>query len=47
MTVAGFEEMVGGIRNLEKALNGEKEKKILDIEIPLIQKLRSHIKSKN
>jgi hypothetical protein len=47
MTVAGFEEMVGGIRNLEKALNGEKNKKILDIEIPLIQKLRSHIKSKN
>ena len=47
MTVAGFEEMVGGIRNLEKALNGEKDKKILEIEIPLIKKLRSHIKSKN
>ena len=47
MTVAGFVEMVGGIRNLEKALNGEKDKKILEIEIPLIKKLRSHIKSKN
>ena len=47
MTVAGFEEMVGGIRNLEKALNGEKDKKILEIEMPLIKKLRSHIKSKN
>jgi N-acetylneuraminate synthase len=47
LTVAGFEEMVGGIRTLEKALNGEKDKKILDIEIPVVEKLRSHIKNKN
>ena len=46
LTIAGFEEMVGGIRTLEKALNGEKDKKILDIEIPVVQKLRSHIKIK-
>ena len=44
MTISGFEEMVGGIRTIELALQGEKDKKILDIEIPIMQKLRSHIK---
>jgi sialic acid synthase SpsE len=46
LTIPGFEEMIGGIRSLEMALNGEKNKKILDIEVPVIKKLRSHIKIK-
>lgn len=46
MTIAGFEEMIGGIRTIEKAINGEKKKFILDIEIPMVQKLRSHIRNK-
>ena len=44
LTIAGFYEMVGGIRTLEKALNGQKNKEILDIELEVAKKLRSHIK---
>ena len=43
-TIAGFYEMVGGIRTLEKALKGEKTKEILDIEQEVSKKLRAHIK---
>lgn len=44
MTIQGFEELIGGIRTIEKCLNGPKEKKILEIEKPVMKKLRSHIK---
>lgn len=44
MTVLGFEEMVGGIRTIELSFGQDKEKKILDIEIPVMKKLRAHIK---
>ena len=42
MTIAGFEEMIGGIRTIELSL--VKRKKILDIEIQVMKKLRAHIK---
>ena len=45
VTIAGFYEMVGGIRTLEKALNGEKTKEILKIEHEVSKKLRAHIKT--
>ena len=44
MTVLGFEEMIGGIRTIELSFGQDKEKKILDIEIPVMKKLRAHIK---
>jgi len=44
LTIAGFYEMVGGIRTLEKALSGQKNKEILDIEQEVAKKLRAHIK---
>ena len=47
MTIAGFEEMIGGIRTIELSLGQEKEKKILDIEIQVMKKLRAHIKKIN
>ena len=45
VTIAGFSEMVGGIRTLEKALNGEKTKEVLEIESEVAKKLRAHIKN--
>ena len=46
LTIAGFSELVGGIRIIEKALNGQQNKEILDVEIPIAKKLRGHIKTK-
>lgn len=46
LSSAGFTEMVGGIRIIEKAINGFKEKFVLDIEKPVALKLRSHINIK-
>jgi len=39
-----FKELIGGVRKIEKAINGDKEKKILDIEKEVALKLRSHLK---
>ena len=44
LTVNGFFELVGGVREIEKALKGNLKKEILEIEIPIAKKLRSHIK---
>ena len=44
MTLRGFEELIGGLRNIELAINGSKEKKILEIEKSVMEKLRAHIK---
>ena len=44
MTLRGFEELVGGIRIIELAINGSKEKNVLEIEKPVMEKLRAHIK---
>ena len=44
MTLRGFEELVGGIRIIELAIHGSKEKNILEIEKPVMEKLRAHIK---
>jgi N-acetylneuraminate synthase len=38
-----FKELIGGIRKIEKAINGDKNKKILEIEKPVAKKLRAHI----
>ena len=46
ITPEGFENLVKSIRKVEKSLNGKLEKKILDIEIPVATKLRSHINKK-
>lgn len=40
----GFARLVGGIRVISKAINGSSDKKILDIEKPVAEKLRQHIK---
>ena len=45
ITPIGFKSLVSDIRVLEKALSGSEEKIILDIEKPVANKLRSHIKS--
>ena len=44
LTPKGFKELVGSVRKIEKALNGENTKNILDIEEPVASKLRAHIK---
>ena len=44
MTPKGFNDLTHNIRFLEMALNGEKTKKILNIEKEVSIKLRSHIK---
>ena len=41
-----FAALIGGIRSLEKALNGQKNKEILEIELPVVKKLRAHIHKK-
>lgn len=46
ITPIGFKSLINDIRILEKALNGDNEKKILDLEKPVAEKLRAHIKSK-
>ena len=45
LTPRAFKDLVGGVRKIERALNGPKLKKILDIEIPVAKKLRQHIKT--
>lgn len=44
LTIDGFEKMVNGIRLIEKALNGDNTKRMLDIEKDVAKKLRAHIK---
>ena len=44
LTPSGFSNLVETIRKIEKAINGENEKKILDIEEGVAKKLREHIK---
>ena len=44
LTAKGFKELVGSVRKIEKALDGQKTKTILDIEEPVAKKLRAHIK---
>jgi len=38
-----FKELIGGIRKIEKAIQGDQDKKILEIEKELAKKLRLHI----
>jgi len=46
ITPKGLKDLVGGIRNIEKAVNKKIiKKKILDIEQAVAKKLRSHIKN--
>ena len=45
LTPSGFKELIGGVRKIEKAMYGNKTKEILEIEIPVAKKLRSHIKN--
>ena len=47
ITPAGFKSLISDVRILEKALDGDKEKKIIDLEKPVAEKLRSHIKRNN
>jgi N-acetylneuraminate synthase len=44
LTPLGFKQLVGGVRVIEKSINGFSQKKILDIEIEIAKKLRAHIK---
>tara|TARA_Y100000287_G_C14193983_1_gene341749 strand:+ start:318 stop:1163 length:846 start_codon:yes stop_codon:yes gene_type:complete len=39
---SGLRQLVGGVRKIEKAI-GDGEKKIIDAEIPIAEKLRGHI----
>ena len=41
-----FKELIGGIRKIEKAINGDKNKKILEIEKLVAKKLRAHLNVK-
>ena len=40
----GFARLVGGLRIISEALKGNENKEILDIEKPVAEKLRQHIK---
>jgi N-acetylneuraminate synthase len=40
----GFKNLISSIRKVHKAINGDKDKKILDIEKEVAKKLRAHIK---
>ena len=44
LTPSGFKNLVESIRKVELAMNGDSDKKILDIEISVAKKLREHIK---
>ena len=46
VTPVGLKSLINDVRILEKALTGNKEKTILDLEKPVANKLRSHIKLK-
>ena len=43
--ILGFADLVESVRIVESAIDGEKEKKLLDIEIEVANKLRKHIKN--
>jgi len=43
ITPKTFKSLIGEIRILEKAVIGDTEKKILEMEIPVVKKLRAHI----
>ena len=45
LTVKGFKDLVSSVRKIEKALRGQGTKDILDIEKPVAEKLRAHIKA--
>lgn len=45
ITFEGLDLLIKGIRKAESALNGDQNKKILEIEKPVADKLRAHIKS--
>tara|TARA_A100001011_G_C14291975_1_gene836617 strand:+ start:598 stop:1446 length:849 start_codon:yes stop_codon:yes gene_type:complete len=38
-----FKELIGGVRKIELAISGDKNKKILEEEMPIAKKLRAHI----
>jgi N-acetylneuraminate synthase len=44
LSIEGFQDLVNGVKSIEKAMNGNKIKEILDIEIEVAEKLRAHIK---
>ena len=44
LTPNGFKNLVESIRKVELAINGDRDKKILDIEVNAAKKLREHIK---
>ena len=46
LTAKGFKDLVSSVRKIEKALKGKGTKDILDIEKPVAEKLRAHIKAK-
>ena len=46
ITPQGFKSLISDVRILEKALNGNKEKLISELEKPVAKKLRAHIVSK-
>ena len=46
ITPEGFENLVKGVKKVELALEGSLDKKILDLEIPVANKLRAHLKKK-
>jgi N-acetylneuraminate synthase len=46
ITPEGFCRLVRGVRDIENAMNGSSEKKILPEEIEVAKKLRAHIKKK-
>lgn len=45
ITVATLDDLVKEVRILEKAIGGDNEKKILEMEIAVAKKLRAHIKN--
>ena len=46
ITPVGFKSLISDVRILEKALSGNEKKTILDLEKPVAEKLRNHIKLK-
>ena len=44
ITFEGLNLLIKGIRKVESALNGDQNKKILQIEKPIADKLRAHIR---
>ena len=44
LEMKAFKDLVGSIRKVEKAIQGSLDKKILDIEKNIANKLRMHIK---